>query len=509
MNITSGLRRVYFGGGLLFAQACDPGTSRPVEEAPSTGGSLQTPLASGGSSSLEASLSGGAPSGGGTPVELGYDWGGCAYDPALKEGIAEHLESAGVTSVALLTSLSTWNVPFESLRGIECLTNLEELSLSRGGYEAGSQVIDLAPVATLKSLSRLSLESIDFVGFEALYGLPLKYLGLVELGLDSLSPVARFTQLEMLELSRLSTGDLSPLAELGALQHLGLNYMPVSDFSPLSGLPFLGRLYLNALDNTDLRGVFNLPELTYLTVENSDFVSFSGLGEVPQLKTLRLGDCPKIESFDGLQNTLIETIEVTSFYSGYPIVSDLSALASVPSLQQLSLPNAAVSDVSPLAECHALKFLNLEKNDVVDLSPLQGLSLEGLVISYNPISSIEPLGFLSRLSSLSIEGLGLTSIEPLRGLPLQKLSGSGNSITDLSPVINDELVQLDLFDNKVVDLPEDFQGIRDEATFVDLRLNPLSEDAKAQLTRLCVRDESLGATYIWTGGKCNYDYSTP
>jgi Leucine-rich repeat (LRR) protein len=117
-------------------------------------------------------------------------------------------------------------------------------------------------------------------------------------------------------------------------------------------------------------------------------------------------------------------------------LSDLTPLAGLTALQELSLDRTSVSDLAPLAGLTALQELSLDRTSVSDLVPLAGLmALQELSLSDTSVSDLAPLAGLTALQQLWLSGTSVSDLAPLAGLTaLQKLSLSDTSVSDLAPL---------------------------------------------------------------------------
>ena len=139
--------------------------------------------------------------------------------------------------------------------------------------------------------------------------------------------LAKFTNVEILELDDNYISDLTPLAGLKKLEILKLNGNQIADLRPLAGLEYLEELYLNNNRITDLRPL-------------------SGLKRKPF------------------------NLEVDPTPGG---------------VEEIWLNNNQITDLSPLSELNALQEIHLEFNKISDLAPLLKItSLEFLYIRNNP-----------------------------------------------------------------------------------------------------------------------------
>ena len=159
---------------------------------------------------------------------------------------------------------------------------------------------------------------------------------------------------------------------------------------------------------------------------------------------------------------------------------DLSPLADLVGLRELSLADSAIADLSPLAGLTRLEHLELANNRIVDLAPLRTLPrLLVLFLQDNAIADLTPLASLHRLLYLNVSRNAIDDIAPLAGLPtIFVLLLDGNRIDDLGPLAGKEYLSvLGMSHNAVSDaaplltLPQLAQA--------DLRRNPLTEETIA------------------------------
>jgi len=117
-------------------------------------------------------------------------------------------------------------------------------------------------------------------------------------------------------------------------------------------------------------------------------------------------------------------------------VSDISPLAKLKNLKDLSLGRTRVSDLSPLAKLKSLEELHLHDTHVSDLSPLTELkNLESLALSDTQVSDLSPLAELTNLERLYLRNTQVSDLSPLAELEnLEVLGLTGTQVSDLSPL---------------------------------------------------------------------------
>ena len=86
-------------------------------------------------------------------------------------------------------------------------------------------------------------------------------------------------------------------------------------------------------------------------------------------------------------------------------IADVSPLADLTNLRELSLSLNRIADVSPLAGLTNLRVLSLNVNNIADVSPLAGLTnLRELDLESNIITDVSPLVRLTNLTELWLRG---------------------------------------------------------------------------------------------------------
>ena len=129
----------------------------------------------------------------------------------------------------------------------------------------------------------------------------------------------------------------------------------------IATLTFLEAIDANIDDLTGLELAINLKRL-YLERNNiSDISALAGLIKLQQLSLS--GDILDISA-------LAELIELTGLYIIGSNISDISALKGLTKLRSLNLASNSVSDLSPVAELTDLTWVVLTSNNITDLSPL-------------------------------------------------------------------------------------------------------------------------------------------
>ena len=183
-----------------------------------------------------------------------------------------------------------------------------------------------------------------------------------------------------------------------------------------------------------------------------DAVTFTDLAYLPDLKKLSFANL-QLDSLSYLQS--LKALENLSFTNCRFPAEDLDLLATLTSLQLLTMDNCGLSTIAELSSVRTLSYLNINNNTVRNLDALSTMtSLQELHISHNALTSLSALGGLTNLAVLDVSYNSLTSVTPISGcVRLQNLNVSGNQIGDLSGV--NSLVSLTKFSadfNKLTDV---------------------------------------------------------
>ena len=159
----------------------------------------------------------------------------------------------------------------------------------------------------------------------------------------------------------------------------------------------------------DITSLLPPPEVVSIPDPNLEAAVREALGLTPGatitlLDMLRFGIVNDKRSFiiSGRQITDLTGLEYTMntlriLIIRHNQISDISPLAGLVNLENLSLFSNQISNVSPLAKLKNLRILDLKNNQISNVSPLAGLvNLEYLWLVGNPISDTSPLRELLR-----------------------------------------------------------------------------------------------------------------
>ena len=263
------------------------------------------------------------------------------------------------------------------------LEQLERGSLSDGDFrEMSADEFDLNQLRIFRNLRYFHLTNRKAVNTDALAGLPLQRLVMVNCGLTDADLVAigQIGSISDLNLARNQITSLHGLEDLG-FGYLGLAFNDVSDLSALND-------EMNDMWGLDLSynsGITSLETLPANLKESLEVLWIAGLeldltplSEFKSLRELRLGD--------GL--------------NGRRINLNLEALAGAAGLEKLTLVGAQADSLDFLKNLTKLKYLMVSSCGVTE-------------------SMLPALNELTQLEELALENDGLTSLD---GIPFERMT---------------------------------------------------------------------------------------
>ena len=284
-------------------------------------------------------------------------------DSNLRRAIAQAL-GKGTNALITVEDMEQLGTRFEAAdRNIQDLTGLQFAINLRYLQLDGNEISDLSPLASLINLRDLRLHDNP---------------------LSDISPVRGLINLTRLEFDESSVSDIFPVRSLTNLTYLEFDLTLVSDISPVRGLTNLTYLEFHGALVSDLSPITELTNLEQLTFEVRHVSDLSPISRLGNLKRIHFGD------LDGLPFNLsflagLTNLEEISMHDGDRL--DLTPLAGLTRLRELFITSSEISDISALAGLTELTRIDLANNEISDISPLAGLTnLKWVILRENQIS---------------------------------------------------------------------------------------------------------------------------
>lgn len=113
-------------------------------------------------------------------------------------------------------------------------------------------------------------------------------------------------------------------------------------------------------------------------------------------------------------------------------ISDYSPLEGS-GLTHFTALDCGLSDISFVAKLEHLQELTLANNPIASLEPLRGKTFMRLILNDCGLDNIDPLVDVG-VASLSLQDNPIVDLSPLQGKPINSISLKANPIEDLSPL---------------------------------------------------------------------------
>lgn len=443
-------------------------------------------------------------------ADLGFDYSITVPEehPAGTEGTpvsdpTEHTGSTGATSATEGTFdiVNGWHLPefggpFDALLSTllgylpqeEDYERIHSLTIKYSEWEGCSVSMQLTVNGVSETLegeifadldlteAQMQALSLDMNRFRKLTYLDFSSSALLE----DISFLQSMPEVETLLLYRNSIKDISPIGYCKKLAVLKINHNPIASIP--EGLD-LNVVTLD-LSETELTNVDHISGLLGPATESveiiytplSDLGGFAEATDLTSLKTLGLY-WNELETVDGLEGLAgAASLERIDLYGNK--ITDISALAALKEtpIESLSFRDNPLSDISPLAELSGLTELTLENTACTDLQPLKNLTkLEYLTLDGTGVSDISPLSGLTAVKTLYLGNNNISDLTPLSGLTrLNSLHMAGNQVSDLTPLSGcTGLRHLDLQNNLVTDIS--VLSTLNSLDYLDIRGNAVAD----------------------------------
>lgn len=217
-------------------------------------------------------------------------------------------------------------------------------------------------------------------------------------------------------------------------------------------------------DVTDLSNLSDLQEIGgSLVIRQTRLTNLAGLSNLEKMSSINFFENPDLTSLNGLDR--LQTVEFGIFIINSPILTDLSALSPIKSLEVLRMDNVGVRDLTA--------FSNIENKSIGNLFLLNCARLESLQGSkWNQISGIQNPGILN----ITNNNL-LTDIDALENVKLIKgtlIIRDNNKLTDCCPITH--LIDADTENGQVEDA-------------IIIERNPINCRSAAAVLEVCAEED--------------------
>ena len=184
---------------------------------------------------------------------------------------------------------------------------------------------------------------------------------------------------------------------------------------------------------TDLTGLEYATNLSIIDLTGNAISDISALANLPKLQdvSLRMNKATVLPDLTPLTSTPIKSLNLVA--DDYGLVPEkLAALNQMTTLTSLEMQNTKVTSVPELGNLHQLRELGLAGNKLTDVSALAPLTqLTSLKVGSNQITDFTPIAKLTNLTTLSIGNNRSSDISMLSTLTkLQQGTFSQMGLTD-------------------------------------------------------------------------------
>ncbi len=313
----------------------------------------------------------------------------------IQEGITADIESQ-LKSASGLTKFVLSNATDADLVKLCALfPGMMELKV-----EKGKHITNLSPLASLKSLKRLTLE-----GCEASDLTPVASLtGLTWLRVDAsmadLTWMEKLTNLSSITVSSKKLVSLKGLPKLANLRSITIDAAKPDDLTPIvEALPNLRELKLRYVQVPDLSPLTKLSSLEDLDLYGATVKDFSPLAACSKLKKLNYYATKGAD-----YATLGKLTQLQDLHGGLSELKDIAWIVNLPHLKKFTLFAEPITDYTPLAKTN-LEYLKIwSMKAPVDLIPVGKIStLKELVFwSVEQASGSKALSGLTALVKLTV-----------------------------------------------------------------------------------------------------------
>jgi len=259
------------------------------------------------------------------------------------------------------------------------------------------------------------------------------------MAITSLDPVAKLTQLRIVECANTAVISLEPLKDLLEITMVNATNTKISSVQPLSKLTNLEVLFLDHTAINDISPLTTLKKLMFIYADNTgltpakadEFMDDNPLCLVisrtyentqwwSELSQAWKDDLSKYFSFTGMPDKVqLQKITGTEklVIREDPGIISLQPLVNLSRLKELEISDTRVSSLEPLARMIKLQVLRFPKNPVTQLNAISTLAnLRELDFSNTQVEDLMPIQNLLYLETLKFAGTPVKNLKYLQNL---------------------------------------------------------------------------------------------
>lgn len=398
-----------------------------------------------------------------------------------------------------------------NLQGLECLSNLKNLTI------AWCDAKDISQIAKLTQLKKLSLalscEPVDLAPLQNL--IELQNLEIESCDASDLSPLCGLIQLKSLSFCNGDFGDLSCLKSLKNLKSLSVWVASAELGTLLRDLPYLTDLYIDLnsahVPMQNLHWIQSMQNLQSLALVSDLLPQLQFIPSLNSLQSLNIA-ADVIGNLEPLSN--LKYLQDLCIHSSEPL-ENAGVLSTLPTLSVLNIqtPTFSLSNSKELLNLKDLKIDCKQLENFMEISYLKQLQSLWL---YGDFGYLSPLTNLEHLTTLVLNSDNLIDLSPLKHLrqlktffitsnKLRNISGISDiksledllidgAVKDLSPLVNlSSLKRLELCNCKI----SDFSFLNGLKQLQSLSLEHCKISSFNSLKELpCLKNIRIGNSFI-------------
>lgn len=178
------------------------------------------------------------------------------------------------------------------------------------------------------------------------------------------------------------------------------------DLSPLAKMTYLNELNISGTHITDLSDLRNLSNLIKLNISDTKITDLTPLQFLLNLKELIFNNTRISDISTLANNASLEVIEMNN-----TLVSDISSLARLSGLERLRMNKTNITDISVLKNNKNMKIISFHDTKVATCNILKNYSeLEMVGMNNTKVSDISSLAGLKKLKNIFIDNTAVSNI---------------------------------------------------------------------------------------------------